>query len=464
MFSPFEVSAPQPAPRVASAWRCSVCDHVHEGDAPPERCPICGAKRTGFDPHSPRESPAVRPDVERVVIVGAGIAGLTAAEHARLASSEVGITLVSEEAGLPYYRLNLTRHLAGEVTEESLAVHGEQWYADRRIDLVHGEAASIDCTKREVRLGDGGVLPYDRLVLATGAHAFVPPIPGVARDGVVTFRTLEDTRSVLAAAASSRRWVCIGGGLLGLETAGALKRKGLEVTVIEGFDSLLPRQLAEPAGRLLQGHLEGLGLKVRCGVSIDEIAGDERVRGVRLKGDEELAADVVVLGTGVRPHSHLARQSGIEVDKGVLVDDRMFTSDPAVLAAGDVAEHRGVLYGIWPASYAQGVIAGTNAVGGNIEFTGLAPSNRLKVLDVDLFSIGQFQPPDGSYEVIEHQEHGVYLRLVCRDGRLVGANLYGETRLAGPITDAIEKGTPLAASAEILAGFPRAELTDRCRR
>lgn len=458
LFSAFEVAplAAVPAPPAAEAWRCTVCDHLHRGGSPPESCPICAAERSFFEPAS--ESPArnLEPDVERVIILGAGVAGLTAAEVARSLAPDVVLTLVAREPALPYFRLNLTRLLAGEVSEESLQQHPPAWYEEQRIELLEDEVLSIDRVRQEVRLRHTGVLPYDRLVLASGAHAFVPPIVGVTREGVHSLRTLADSRAILERAQPGARCVCLGGGLLGLETAGALMRRGLAVTVLEGFESLLPRQLARPAGERLQRHLESLGIGVRCGAKLEEILGDEVVCGVRLSTGEELPAELVLLAAGIRPNSYLARQGGLEVKRGVVVDDRMFTSDPAILAAGDVAEHRGVIHGLWPTAYAQGLVAGTNAVGGSLEFQGLAPSSRLKVLEVDLFSIGQFQPEDASYRVVESEAVDRYVRLVCRDGQLVGANLYGDTTLAGAVKDAIESGAQLATSREIRARLPEA--------
>jgi nitrite reductase (NADH) large subunit len=454
LFSLFKAAAPASAVR-PRRWRCTVCDHVHIGDSAPDVCPVCAAERSLFEPLLDTPQVAVEADVGRILIVGAGIAGLTAAEQARVVSPDVAITIIGKEPGLPYYRLNLTRYLAGEISEESLIVQPAAWFAEHRIELLDGEITAIDRVRQEVRLRGGSVMPYDRLVLANGAHPFVPPIPGVTRQGVLPLRTRGDALAIVEHAAAGTRCVCLGGGLLGLETAGALRRRGVRAVVLEGFGWLLPRQLAEPAGARLQRHVEGLGIEVRCNARVEEILGDERVNGVRLAGGEVIAAELVVLATGVRPNSYLARQSDLEVKAGVVVDDRLFTSDAAILAAGDVAEHRGVLYGIWPASYAQGIVAGANAVGGALEFRGLAPSNRLKVLDVDLYSIGQFQPSDGSFQVIEEQTERTYLRLVCRDGKLIGANLYGDTQLAGLLKDAIEHGTQLAQSAEFLTRFPQ---------
>jgi nitrite reductase (NADH) large subunit len=423
---------------------------------------VCGAASSLFEAQRPAAPRAGDASVRRVVILGGGIAGVTAAEHARLASPPVALTLVSREREAPYYRLNLTRLLAGEVDEASLALHAARWYEEQRIELVSGEAASIERARRELVLASGRRLPYDRLVLANGAHPFVPPIGGVKREHVWSVRTLEDCRAILAAARGRRgaRCACVGGGLLGLESAGALARAGLAVTVLEGFDWLLPRQLAEPAGRLLAARIEASGIAVRTGVRVEELVGDEMVRGVRLVGGETIAADLVILAAGVRPSSHLALQSGLEVRSGVVVDDRLFTSDAAILAAGDVAEHRGVVYGIWPTAYAQGVIAGANAAGGSLEFRGLPPSNRLKVVGVDLFSIGEFDPRDGSYDVVERAAGDSYLRFVIHDGALVGANLYGDTSLAGLTKEAVESARQLVAAGELLAAVP--ELRQYC--
>ena len=197
---------------------------------------------------------------------------------------------------------------------------------------------------------------------------------------------------------------------------------------------------------------------MRCGAQVRELVGAEQVQGVRLADDSVLPAELVIISAGVRPNSYLARQSQLKVKTGVIVDDRMFTSDPAILAAGDITEHRGLLYGIWPAGYAQGVVAGINAVGGDAEFSGIAPSTRLKVLDVDLFSIGQLGLPDASYQLIEEENDGAYRALVCRDSQILGAALVGDTSLASLLTDAIKAEAQLPELPELLGHFPQLAL------
>jgi nitrite reductase (NADH) large subunit len=387
--------------------------------------------------------------------VGGGIAALTAAEHARSLSDRVAIRMVSREKELPYYRLNLTRFLSGEVGDDSLPIKDRAWFDENRIEWVQGDVVRLDRSGKSIRLHDGRELDYDRLVLANGSHPFLPPIPGFNRQRTYTFRTRADALAILEDAQAGARCVCIGGGLLGLETASALAARGARVVVLEGHKWLLPRQLPERAGRMLQEHLREAGVVVRCEARTKELVGDESVRAVELQDGSELPADCVIVCTGIRPNSYLARQSGLKVDTGIIADDGMFTSDPDILAAGDVAEHRGMLYGIWPASFAQGVVAGINAAGSSADFTGIPRANRLKVKDVDLFSIGLVNPQDASCEIHEEERDGAYTCLVTRDGRLVGAALYGDTRAAGILQEAIESSRQVQESAELLENFPR---------
>ena len=213
------------------------------------------------------------------------------------------------------------------------------------------------------------------------------------------------------------------------------------------------------AAALLLTHLQGQKMTIECGVQIKEFTGDEAVHGVLLEDGREIPADLVVLATGVRPNSHLARQCGLKVQQGVLVNDRLFTSDDHILAAGDVTEHQGRVYGIWPASYAQGMVAGANAVGGSAEFPGLPMTNRIKVLDVELFSIGQIQAIDASTRLFEVQDNGNYRGLACHDGQVVGAALYGDMQLIGPLQEAVEQKKRIQEVSGLCEYFPGLQQT-----
>ncbi len=453
-FSPLQLMIEPKSSPTSSRWRCTICDHLHNGLEPPANCEVCGAAANLFAAVGEETPLCGEAGIEKILILGGGIAGLTAAEEARKCSASAQITLICKETGLPYYRLNLTRFLAGEVSEQDLPVQPDDWFKEQNITLVEGEALQIDRSQKQVLLRDGRAFSYDRLVLSNGSHPFVPPIPGATRDGVHTLRTVKDAQQILQRLQPGRRCICIGGGLLGLETAGALARRGLQVTVLEGHPWLMPRQLPQAAGELLKGELQKLGIEVLCGVQIEELAGDEHLRTVLLADGRELPADLAVISAGVRPNSCLPRQAELKVKNGLIVDDRMTTSDPHIFAAGDVAEHRGKLYGIWPASYAQGVVAGINAAGGRAEFPGLSLATRIKVLDVDLFSVGQLGLADASYRLVEKTADGSYCGLVCRDNHLLGAALFGDTSLAGTLKEAIENEIQLPELPQLQGLFP----------
>lgn len=453
-FSPLNIKTSPTQKTVTEAWQCSICDHVAKGSAPPPCCPICGASEALFHPHETVKASVIQTDIRKLVIIGAGIAGLTAAEEARRLAPEAEITLVSREMTLPYFRLNLTRFLAGEVNQADLQIQHQGWFDTQKIHYVSGEAHTIDRDSQNVILATGDRLPYDRLILSNGAHPFIPPIPGANREKVSVLRTLENALALIDNLQPNCRAICVGGGLLGLETAGALQRRGAEVTVLEGFNWLLPRQLPPVAAGLLEQHLRNQNMAVECGIQIKEFTGDESVRGVLLEDGRELPADLVIIATGVRPNSHLARECGLKVHSGVMVDDRLYTSDDRILAAGDVTEHQGRVYGIWPASYAQGMVAGINAVGGDAEFSAIPMTNRIKVLDIDLFSIGQVQPTDASTRIFDVVENGNYRGLVCHDGQIVGAVLYGDMHLIAVLQKAVEQGQRIQELTQLFDSFP----------
>lgn len=440
------------APKV-DQWACLNCEYIHQGSAPPATCPVCSLSADQFEPCTTCHPPAhaEQQDIS-VVIVGAGIAGVSAAESVRKAAPSARITLLSKEPDLPYYRLNLTRYLAGELSADDLRIHPEQWYRQQAIDLrTSVELRDFDPNGKRLTLHNHEQLGFDRLILAMGSHPFVPPIPGANRENVTVLRTLRDADFILGQVHPGLNCTIIGGGVLGLETAGALARRGVKVTQLEGFGWLMPQQLNRNAGDLLARHAENLGIRIRTEVRIKQIDGDERVRSVVLESGESIPSELVIITAGVRSNSYLLRQAQLEVNQGVVVNDFLRTSHDTIYAVGDIAEHRGLCYGTWAPAQFQGAIAGLNAVGGQVEFAGIPRSNTLKVLNFDLFSIGQVHPGDGSYLDFEALENGRYHYIVFRDGQLVGAILLGDMRLAAAIKHLIETKT---CCTDLLHGNP----------
>ena len=361
------------------------------------------------------------------ILIGAGVAGTASAAAIREHDPQGRIVLLGDEELPLYSRIRLPEYLAGRVERERLVIRKPQWYSDRRIDLMTGiRAESIDPKTARVSLSDGSALPCDRLLLATGAHCFIPQVEGHGLPGVLTVRTVADVDRLKSAAAGQKTAVVVGGGLLGLEMASALAHIGPAVTVVEVAPWLLPRQLDREGGQMLQRILEKKGIRFFVGTKVDSFAGKDHVEAVRLTGGEELAAAVVLVSAGIQPDVALAREAGIKIQKGIVVGDRMATSLPGVYAAGDCAEHRGTIYGIWPAAEAQGKVAGTQMAGGEDTYTGTLPSHTLKVSGVDVFSAGRFDIDDEARCKRDRGENTYRKEVLDDDGNTVGAILIGD--------------------------------------
>lgn len=448
-FEPQETEAKTEQPKTQQ-WRCVICGYIHDGDAPPDTCPICAASADDFESISmtadASDDKQNSENSAKIVIIGAGIAGISAAEHARKTSSSADIHLYSAEKELPYYRLNLTRYLAGEINDDALPVHPQQWYDERKIHLHQGvEVLAIKPDTHTLDLSEGKTETYDKLILACGAHPFIPPIPGADKEGVTAVRTCEDANLLIDQVKKDAACVCIGGGILGLEVAGALAQRGAAVTLLEGFGYLLPRQLNQEAAQVLERHVAKMGITVRKKAKTSSIVGQDKAKAVVLDSGETLPADIITITTGVRSNTHLARRAGLQVDNGIVVDSHLQSSAPDIYAAGDAAEWDGIVYGIWEPARFQGAITGQNAAGASIEFGGVPRMNTLKVLGIDLFSIGIITPEDGSYLEIAAETGGVYRRFLFHDNTLVGAILVGDTKIATQVARALKEQSDMSA-------------------
>ncbi len=341
------------------------------------------------------------------------------------------ITIFNAEPRVNYNRIMLSPVLAGEKTYQDIIIHDASWYDRHGINLFkEAPVVEIDRSAKTVTSDSGLIAPYDHLLIATGSNPIVIPIPGHDLRGVVTFRDLDDVDVMLVAAKSKSNAVVIGGGLLGLEAAAGLQAQGMTVTVLHLMPTLMERQLDPAAGYLLEQSITERGIKVIIKANTHKIIGTDTVEGVILDDGTEIAADLVVMAVGIRPGADLAKASGLETNRGIIVDDQMLTSDPAISAVGECVEHRDQCYGLVAPLYEMaGVIANRLSGDSGDGYTGSITSTKLKVTGIDLFSAGDFsEAPDRDEIVYRDAMRGIYKRLVLKNDRIIGVVLYGDTK------------------------------------
>lgn len=391
---------------------------------------------------------------ERLVVIGNGMAGCRAVEELLARDpARYEIAIFGAEPRVNYNRIMLSPVLAGEKRFEDIVINPAEWYADNGITLISGDPVErIDRETQTVVAASGRVEPYDRLVIATGSDPFIIPVPGKDLPGVVTFRDLDDVEKMLAAADAGGDAVVIGGGLLGLEAAHGLSLRGMKVTVVHLMPTLMERQLDEAAGWLLKEELERRGQTILTGADTDAILEkDGHVAGIRLKDGREIPADIVVMAVGIRPSTMLARGAGLEVERGIVVDDHMVTSDPAILAVGECVQHRGTCYGLVAPLWDMCRSLADFLVNQPSGYAGSVTSTKLKVSGIDLFSAGDFSGSDGSEDIVMRDAaRGIYKRVVVRGSRVIGAVLYGDTGDGSWYFDLLKKGEDISDIREAL--------------
>ena len=374
------------------------------------------------------------------LIIGNGVAGTTAAENIRLNDTKGEITIVTDEDLPFYYRVRLPDYLGGVVTESELIAKKDAWYDEKKISLqLNTRINGANPDKKHLLTAEGATLAYDRLLLANGSHPFIPPIKGSDTKGVYVLHTLHDVRKISQAAEKISNVVLVGGGLLGLETANALQKLGKNITVVEFFPRLLPRQLDNEGAARLQHFFENLNFTFKLGAITREITGDKRVKQVVLENGTVLPTEMVIISAGVRPTLDLAKMLGLKTDKGVIVDKFMQTSQRGIYAAGDVIEFEGKTYGIWPAAMEQGKIAGLNISGGKTSYEGTILANTLKVAGIDLATTGEIDA-ENRYEskIVAYED--IYKKVVIDNGRVIGCIMLGDRKNFNRINKAITSG------------------------
>ncbi|MBL4767360.1 MAG: NAD(P)/FAD-dependent oxidoreductase [Rhodobacteraceae bacterium] len=369
---------------------------------------------------------------QKLVIIGAGMAsGRMLEELMELAPDRYEITLFGAEPRGNYNRIMLSPVLAGDKTYDEIVTHDADWYSANGVNCRFGEAVVKIDRKQKLVISANGTTPYDKLVIATGSASFFIPVAGNDLPGVIGFRDQDDVEYMLEAAKKpGGKVVVIGGGLLGLEAAAALNERGMKVTVLHLMGHLMERQLDPAAGYLLQKELESRGIEVICEAHTNAIAAgaDGRVEAVLLEGNVAYQADLVVMAAGIRPEVRLANDAGLHVERGIVVDDTMLTSDPDILSVGECVEHHSVVYGLVAPLYDMAKVMARTLTDEVAKFVAPAVSTKLKVTGVDLFSVGDFADGDDREEIVFRDPgRGIYKRIILKDDRIIGTVMYGDT-------------------------------------
>ncbi|OHC93931.1 MAG: nitrite reductase large subunit [Sphingomonadales bacterium GWF1_63_6] len=390
---------------------------------------------------------------DHLVVIGNGMAGCRAVEE--LLARDAGryrVTIFGAEPHVNYNRIMLSPVLAGEKTFDEIIINDRAWYADNRIDLIVADpVVAIDRSAKTVTSQSGRTVAYDKLLIATGSDPFIIPVPGKDLPGVISFRDMKDVDAMLDAANRGGDAVVIGGGLLGLEAAHGLTLRGMKVTVLHIMPTLMERQLDEAAGWLLKSALEARGQTILTGADTAEIFGEGKVEGVRLKDGTLIPASLVVMAVGIRPCVALARAAGLEIGRGIKVDDHMVTSDPDVLAVGECVEHDGNVYGLVAPLWDMCRSLADGLTDRHTGYKGSVTSTKLKVAGLDVFSAGDFSGGEGCEDIVlRDASRGVYKRVVVKEDRVIGAVLYGDTADGGWYFDLLKRGEDVADIRDLL--------------
>lgn len=391
---------------------------------------------------------------QRLVVIGNGMAGMrTVEELLEIAPDMYDITVFGAEPHGNYNRIMLSPVLAGEKTLDEIMLNTPEWYAANNITL-HTDDPVVDVQRgRRLVISKSGLeVPYDRLLIATGSNPFILPVPGKELPGVVSFRDAYDVDTMVAAAESHQHAVVIGGGLLGLEAAHGLQKRGMTVTVVHIFENLMERQLDELSAHLLKQSLEEKGVEFEMGVQTHALLGKKRVEALQFADGRKIPASLVVMAAGVRPNIDLAQQIGLHCERGIMVNDTMQTYDPKIYAVGECVQHRGTCYGLVAPLWDQAKICANHLASHGIgSYAGTVVSTTLKVSGINLFSAGKFDGGEGTESLLYRDpKKQIYKRLVIQGNKLIGAVMYGEAADGAWYFDLIQNGTDISAARQKL--------------
>lgn len=420
-------------------WVCVVCGDVFEGERPPEICPTCGASHEQFEEYIAEEIDFVSEEALNILIVGNGLAGLSAAKEARIRNKNASIKMITKEDHITYNRPMLIDYILEDYDADHFIIEQSMWYEEENIDVLYDTSViGIDKEKKVVKTTQGE-LSYDKLILANGSHCFVPPITDVQSEGVYVLRDIKDAHTIMAALKEVEDIVVIGGGLLGLEAADIFNKLNKKVTVFEASKALVPMQLDETTGCHLKSIIEDQGVKVITDACISHIVATDKVEGVALQNGDFYEAQLVLISTGIRSNISLAKDI-LETNRGIVINEKMETSEVDIYAVGDVAEYDGRVAGLYQTAIEQGKVAGSNAVGDERIFSYTLAAAQFSNFDIEFFSVGETVEKDNMTSVIVNDlENGKYSRLFFKEDVLVGGMLFGDMSRSIKIMNGIKR-------------------------
>ncbi len=386
----------------------------------------------------------------KIIIIGNGIAGISAAETIRNKSKDIEIVMYSDEKYYHYSRPRVIEYLSGKVSAEKIIIKNKGFYEENNIKInLEEKVKSIDVNNKKIILENGRSDNYNKLIIAAGASSFLPPAKGSDLNGVFTLRTIDDADKIIKFSQNKKRAVVIGGGLLGLESAMSLKNQVEEIFVVEFFKWLLPRQLDNEASLFFQNIIEKKGIKILLDKQTEEIKNENDKLKVVFKDGEIIETDLVLFSAGIKSNLEIVKDTGIECGRGIKVNEYLETSVKDIYAAGDIAEFNGVIYGIWPAAKEQGMAAGLNAVGEKFKYAGSVLSTKLKITGIELASIGNIEQKEG-IKVITKKDNEKFIKLFLKDKILTGAILIGDTKNYQKFQDLIKSKTILENPSQLI--------------
>lgn len=378
----------------------------------------------------------------RYLIIGNGIAGLSAAKEIRKNDKDGSILMISKEPYLTYYRPKLTDGLFKEVNAEDILVQKDKWYKEKNIQVIlDGHVEKIDVENNRVVLSQGEDIIYEKLLLATGSHPFVPPIKGKIDQELLALRTLDDLYYFKNCLEKWDQVTVVGGGLLGLEAAWSLKKLGKKVKIVEFAPYLLVKQLDKEISKKLEKRLIEEGFEIYLSSTVEKVLNDGTCL---LNGGRNIKTDGILYSIGVRPNLDLVNDTGINFNRGVIVDNNLKTNIENIYAAGDVIEKDGVVLGLWTSANEQGKIAGANMAGEFLEYSWPQPFTMLKLGDIQLFSIGEVKEYDKAYE-IKDNNGDIHYKFFTKNSKLIGGILFGDTKDMGKLKKGVFEGEEIEA-------------------